>query len=139
MTEKKKRLREFAGLIAQQLEPVNNKERFKEKFKHYDNFRLIINASDARWAALVIIDKGVLSVEGIRKKDKDILKKLKILKKEVHGYLEMSVALFFKLAMGELSTAAQARYWLTRKIKIKGMKNIAVLDKIFYYLTDEVK
>lgn len=136
MSEKKKRIRGFAGVIASQLEPVNNKKRFKEKFKDYEDFRLVINASDARYAAIVIIDKGVLSVEGVRNSDKAVIKKLK---KESEGYLEMTIDLFFKMAMGELSTAAQAKYWLTRKIKVKGMKNVNILNKLFYYLTDEVK
>lgn len=136
MAEKKKKPREFAGVIAQQLEPVNNKKRFKEKFKDYDNFRLVINASDARYAAIVIIDKGVLSVEGVRKKEKAIIKDLK---KECEGYLEMSIDLFFKMAMGELSKAGFAKKLVTRKIKVKGPKNVAILDKLFYYLTDEVK
>ena len=136
MTEKKKKPREFAGVIAQQLEPVNEKKRFKEKFKLYENFRLIINASDARYAALVIIDKGTLVVEGIRKKEKDVIKNLK---KECDGYLEMSIDLFFKMAMGELSKAGFAKKLVTRKIKVKGPKNVTILDKLFYYLTDEVK
>ena len=136
MTEKKKKPREFAGVIAQQLEPVNNKKRFKEKFKDYENFRLVINASDARYAAIVIIDKGVLTVEGVRNNEKAVIKQLK---KESEGYIEMTIDLFFKMAMGELSTAAQAKYWLTRKIKVKGMKNVNILNKLFYYLTDEVK
>ena len=136
MSSKPKKPRGFAGVILQQLDPVNQKQRFKEKFKDYDNFRLVLNANDARYAAIVKLHHGVLSVEGVRNNDKAVIKSLK---KECEGYLEMKIDLFFKFAQGELSNAALAKKAISRKIKVKGIKNVNILYKLFYYLTDEVK
>jgi hypothetical protein len=137
MSEKnseQKRLKGFAGVMAKQLEPVNNVQRFKERFKDYDDFKLLINANDGKYAALIKINRGNLTVEEIKNDDKATMKKLK---KECDGFLEMTTDLFFKLAMGKLSNAAFAKKWLTRKIKMKGMKNVMILTKIFYYLSDQ--
>ncbi len=135
-SSKPKKLRGFASVISHLLEPVNNKERFKDRFKDYNNFRLLLNAKDAKYAALIIVDKATLKVEGLRNDDKAVLKKLK---KECDGFLEMSTNLFLDLAMGKLSKGAMAKKAATRKIKVKGMKNVVILSKLFYYTTDEVK
>ena len=137
MSEKnseQKRPKGFAGVMAKQLEPVNNVQRFKEHFKDYNDFKLLINANDGKYAALIKINSGNLTVDGIKNDDKATMKKLK---KECNGSLEMATDLFFDLAMGKLSNAAFAKKWLTRKIKMKSMKNVMVLTKIFYYLSDQ--
>ena len=131
-----KRLKGFAGVMAKQLEPVNNVQRFKERFKEYNDFKLLINANDGKYAALIKINRGNLTVDGIKNDDKAIMKNLK---KECEGFLEMTTDLFFELAMGKLSNAAFAKNWFTRKIKMKGMKNVMILTKLFYYLSDQTK
>ena len=55
--EKKKKPRGFAGVIYTQMMPLNAKEKFKEKYKDA-SVKLLLNATDGKYAALIVIDKG---------------------------------------------------------------------------------
>jgi hypothetical protein len=124
MTEdKKKRLKGFANMIYKTVMPLNDNDKFKEKYKDVKS-KILMNAVDGKYAALVIIDNGTIDVEGILNEKKNDLKQ------EVLGWeakLETTTELFLKLASGKLGTGASLVKIITRKLKIKGMNKIVEL------------
>ena len=134
--EKKKKPRGFAGVIYTQMMPLNEKEKFREKYKD-TSMKLLLNAIDGKHAALIVIDKGSLEVEGVSNKEKDDLKK------EVLGWdgkLETTTQIFLDFGMGKISTGSFLVKWLiTRKIKMKGMKNVMTLLDLFAILDEKTE
>ena len=128
--EKKKRPRGFAGMIYKTVLPLNDNAKFKEKYKDVQR-KILLNAVDGKYAALVIIDNGTIDVEGIVNKVKEDLKQ------DVLGWeakLETTTELFLKLASGELGTGASLVKIITRKLKIKGLNKIL---ELFSFLEPE--
>ena len=136
LEEKKKKPRGFAGVIYTQLMPLNEKEKFREKYKD-SSMKLLLNATDGKYAALISINDGVLDVEGISNKQKEDLKK------DVLGWdgkLEMTTQLFLDFAMGKIGTGSFLVKWLiTRKIKMKEMKNVMMLIDLFAILDEKTQ
>ena len=134
--EKKKKPRGFAGVIYSQLMPLNEKEKFRQKYKD-SSIKLLLNAIDGRYAALITINNGAIDVEGIPTKEKENLKK------DVLGWdgkLEMTTQLFLDFGMGEISTSSFLVKWLiTRKIKMKSMKNVMILIDLFAILDEKTE
>lgn len=130
MSEKKKKLRGFAKIISQQLEPLNEKDEFKEKFKDTD-LKILLNAVDGRYAALIKIKKGEVEVDGIKNKEKENLTQEAL---GWDGKLATTTELFFKIATGELSTLSMIGKIITRKIKIKGISKVLILSDLFAIL-----
>ena len=126
--EKKKRIRGFAGIVSKQVEPLNNNEKFKEKFKDTE-VKVLLNATDGKYAALLVIDKGRIYVEGFKNKPKTNLKK------KVAGWdgrLQMSTENFVKLLdSDELSLGKIVGKVLIGKIKIRGIKKVLTLLALF--------
>ncbi|MHA2398659.1 MAG: hypothetical protein ACXADU_07195 [Promethearchaeota archaeon] len=126
--EKKKRIRGFAGIVSKQVEPLNNNEKFKEKFKDTE-VKVLLNAKDGKYAALLVIDKGKIYVEGIKNKPKTNLKK------KVAGWdglLQMSTESFVKLLeTDELSVGKIVGKILIGKVKIRGIKKVLTLLELF--------
>ncbi len=58
--QKKKRLKGFAGMISNILKPLNENDRFKERFAA-EVMTFVINATDFPPAAVVKVDKGTVS------------------------------------------------------------------------------
>ncbi|MBD3211884.1 MAG: hypothetical protein GF311_04675 [Candidatus Lokiarchaeota archaeon] len=130
MSEKKKKLRGFAKVISQQLEPLNGNEEFKNKFKDTD-LKILLNAVDGRYAALIKIKEGTVDVDGIKNDEKENLTKEAL---GWDGRLATTTNLFFKIATGELSTLSMIGKIITRKIKIKGISKVLALTDIFELL-----
>jgi hypothetical protein len=72
--EKKKRIRGFAGVVSKQIEPLNEIEKFKEDFKGR-TVKILLNATDGKNAALIVIDDGTVHVEEVKNSPKKNLKK----------------------------------------------------------------
>ncbi|KKM85319.1 hypothetical protein LCGC14_1290290 [marine sediment metagenome] len=72
--KKKKRLRGFANIVSKQFEHLNENEKFKEKYRDTE-LKLLLNAKNGKYAALLVIDKGTIQVEGIKNQPKENLKK----------------------------------------------------------------
>jgi hypothetical protein len=132
---KKERVKGFAGVIAKNLEPVNNKQNFKEDFAN-ELIKILLNAKDGKYAALITIDHGKLTVSGIENEPKENLKKEKV---GWDGFLEMTTNDFFQMAMGKLSTGKMLLKIITHKMKVKNSKKVQVLSKLFSYLGEEAK
>jgi hypothetical protein len=72
--EKKKRLKGFAKVVAKEVEVLNTIEQFREDFKDSE-LKILLNAKDGKYAALLVIDKGKVYVESIENKPKENIKK----------------------------------------------------------------
>jgi hypothetical protein len=128
--EKKVRLKGFAKVVSKQVEVLNTIEQFKEDFKDKE-LKILLNAKDGEYAALLVIDHGKIYVEGIENKPKLNLNK------EVVGWdglLETKTQTFVDLLGGQkVSMGSIIFKILTFRIKIKGMKNVLVLLQLFKY------
>jgi hypothetical protein len=128
--EKKKRSKGFAGVVAKQVEPLNSNEKFKEDFKDTE-LKILLNAKDGKYAALLVIDKGRVYIEGIENSPKENIKK-KIVGWD--GLLQAKTQIFVDLLGGEdISMGSIVGKILTGRIKIRGIKNVLVLLKLFEY------
>ncbi len=128
--EKKVRLKGFAKIVAQQVEPLNTIEKFMQDFKDKE-LKILLNAKDGKYAALLVIEHGKIYVEGIENEPKSNIKK------EVVGWdglLETKTQTFVDLLGGEnLSMGSIIWKILTFRIKIKSIKNVLVLLQLFQY------
>ncbi len=126
--EKKTRLRGFAGIVSKQVEPLNDNEKFKHIFKDAKE-KVLLNAKDGKWAALLIIDKGKIYVEGIKNQPKENLKKKNV---GWDGLLQTKTEMFMELLGSEkVSMGKIIRKIFSGKIKIRGIKHVLVLLKLF--------
>ena len=131
MNEEKEKIRGFARLIHSVLGPLNENSKFQEKFKNTEA-KILLNASNLKHAALIVIDHGVLNVKSIPNKPKANLKKKKI---GWNGFLEMDTQTFLNLALNRVSRLGVAKLWVTHKIRIRGIRTLLLLLNIFKILT----
>lgn len=128
--EKKKRLKGFAKVVAKEVEVLNTIEQFKEDFKDSE-LKILLNAKDGKYAALLVIDKGKVYVESIENNPKENIKKKNA---GWDGFLEAKMQLFVELlGGGDISTGSIIWKILTFRIKIKGIKSVLTLLKLFEY------
>ena len=128
MVEEKKKLHGFASIVAKQVDPLNEMEKFKEKFKDIE-VKVLLNAKDGKWAALLIIDRGKIYVEGIKNEPKENIKKKNA---GWNGLLQTTTPLFLEiLGSDELSIGKVIRKILVGKVKIRGIKHVLVLLQLF--------
>ena len=128
--EKKKRLRGFAGVVAKQIEPLNEIEKFKEDFKDR-TIKILLNATDGKNAALIVIDKGKIYVEEVKNKPKENLKKKNV---GWDGRIQAKTNDFVELLTSEdLSIGTVVGKVLTFKIRIRGLFKALTLLELFNY------
>ena len=126
--EKKKKLRGFAGIVSKQVEPLKDNEKFKERFKDTE-VKVLLNAKDGKYAALLVIDKGTIYVEGMKNKPKKNLKK-KIVGWD--GLLQTKTSTFLEiLESDDISLGKIVGKILTFRIKIRGTKHVRTLLPLF--------
>ena len=116
----------FAETIANIYEPLNSNEKFKEKYKN-DTFKILLNPKDGKFAALITIDNGTLSVESIENTSKKNLDQ-KVLGWD--GLMYTTKELFSSIGKGELSTGDIAKKVVTRKIKVKNTKILTKFSEL---------
>lgn len=121
--EKPKRMKGFAGIVWKLVEPLNSMEKFKEEFAEV-KVMILVNPKDQKRAALIKIDKGTIDVEDV-KNDKETLKNLKY-----DGLFEGPFNLLAKVFEEGLSTGALLKKWITRKIKLRGIRKLAIFGKL---------
>ena len=132
-TNKKKKIRGLGGIVAKQLEPLESNEMFQEKYGKL-KMKVLLNAVDSKYAAVISFDEGKIEIDGIKNTDK------KALKKKVLGWdakLATKTEIFLNLAMGNIGLVKLGRYVITRKMKIKGVKNLLKLMDMFDILAKE--
>ena len=125
-----KNARGFAGLVNNMLAPLNENEKFKEKFRH-KHVKILINAVNVNFAALIIIDYGKLNVEGIPNKPKENLRKKNV---GWDGFLEIDTQTFLAFVMNRISLFGIAKKWIIRKIRLRGINKLLHLLKLFKIL-----
>lgn len=125
-----KRIRGFAGLIANALLPLNQNKQFKEKFAN-TNIKILLNAVNVNFAALIIIERGMLKVESIPNKPKQNLKKKNL---GWDASLTLNTQTFLALAMERLSMFELGLRILRGKVKVRGIRKLLVLKKILSLL-----
>ncbi len=126
--EKKKKFRGFAGIVSRLVEPLNENEEFKVKFKDTE-VKVLLNAKDGKYAALLVIDNGKIYVEGMKNTPKKNLKK-KLLGWD--GLLQAKTSIFLEiLESDEISLGKVIGKILTGRIKIRGIKKVLILLQLF--------
>lgn len=125
--KKNKRLRGFPGVVKGLLDPLNSREEFQEEFKD-ENFTVLLNTNDGKLAALITIQNGNLEIDSIKNIPKE-----NIAKKNAGwgGKLETSTPLFLEIAMGKLSLVGIIFKVITRKIKMRGVRKLLKVLKMF--------
>ena len=121
----------FAGLIANIMNPLNNDPKFKQAFGKTKR-KILINATNLQYAALVTIDNGTLKVEAIRNEPKENLKK------EVtnwNGYAAMDTQIFLGLATKRISMLKLGVKILKSEVKMRGILKLLALLKLIKILT----
>ncbi|MFX0007593.1 MAG: hypothetical protein ACFFAV_12800 [Candidatus Hermodarchaeota archaeon] len=114
--------------MSKQVEPLNENEKFKHMFKDSEE-KVLLNAKDGKWAALLIIDKGEIYVEGVKNQPKENIKKKNV---GWNGLLQTTTPMFMELLGSEkVSMGKVIGKILTGKIKIRGIKHVLVLLKLF--------
>lgn len=121
--EKPKRMKGFAGIVWKLVEPLNSMEKFKEEFADV-KVKILVNPKDQKRAALIKIDKGTIDIEDV-KNDKETLKNLKY-----DGLFEAPFNLLGKVFEEGLSTGTLLKKWITRKIKLRGIRKLAIFGKL---------
>lgn len=131
----KEKIRGFASLVNSVLVPLNENNKFQEKFRN-TNAKILLNAPNLKFAALIVIDHGSVNVKSIPNKPKTNLKKKKI---GWNAFLEMDTQTFLFLAMNRISMLKVAKMWVNRKIKIRGIRTLLLLLKMLRILTEHGK
>jgi len=122
----------FAAAILRTYAPLNSREKFKEKYAD-KNFKILLNPKDGKYAALIRVDKGILTVEGIENGNKDNLEKEKL---GWDGFIQTTLALFEEIGKGNLTQGDIAKKMVARKIKIKNIKMVAKLAEMLSFMKE---
>ena len=123
--------RGFAGLIANIMNPLNNDPKCKQAFKKTKR-KILINATNLQYAALLTINNGTLKIEAIRNKPKSNLKKKAT---GWNGYVAMDTQIFLGLATKHLSLLKLGVKILSSKVKMRGIFKLLALLKLLKILT----
>ena len=128
-----KEQRGFAGLIANVLKPLNENPNFNKVFKEIQR-KFLINATNLKYAAIITLEKGSITVESIQNKPTNNLTKKKI---GWDAYIAMDAQIFLAIAMKKLSLIGILKKWITKKIKIRGITKLLIFLKILKFLEEE--
>jgi len=116
----------FAEAILNTYGPLNDNEKFREKYSD-KSFKILLNPKDGKFAALIIVNNGKISVKGLDNQDKK-----KLAQKELgwDGFMQTTIALFDEIGKGNLSQSDIVKKMVARKIKIKNVKFVAKLSEM---------
>ncbi|MFW9818073.1 MAG: hypothetical protein ACFFE5_00570 [Candidatus Thorarchaeota archaeon] len=127
-----KKVRGFAVLIKSILTPLNENKNFQEYFRNVKT-KILLNASNLNNAAIISVENGFIRVESIPNKPEENIKKKKV---GWDGFLEMDTQTFLAIALNRLSLLGVAKMWITRRIKMRGIRKLLILLKMFRFLTN---
>jgi len=116
----------FAEAILNTYGPLNNNEKFKEKYAD-KSFKILLNPKDGVYAALITVNNGTVSVKGLDNQDKKNLDQ-KVLGWD--GFMQTTLALFDEIGKGNLSQSDIVKKVVARKIKMKNVKFVAKLSEM---------
>ncbi|MHA1334233.1 MAG: AMP-binding protein [Promethearchaeota archaeon] len=121
----------FVKLIWQQLIPLNYNPSFKERYKN-NNLTFMINIKDTDSAALIRVRNGELTVENVKNGDKKYMKNL-YTQFNCDGMLETTTATLIEISQGNMSQGAMLKEIIKRKIRVKGIKKLKLLNELFNF------
>ena len=133
LTPSENRLAGYAGIVSNILFPLNENRKFQRHFRH-KNLKFLLNSPGWVHAALVIIEKGTIRVEGIKNKPAENIHRDVLL---WDGYLEMDTLLYSAVLTKRKSLMQLAKVWLTGEIRLKGMLSLPNLIRLFRCLSKE--
>lgn len=122
----------FAEAILNTYGPLNTIDKFKEKYAE-KSFKILLNPKDGQFAALITVDNGVVTVEGIDNQDKNNLDQKAL---GWDGFMQTTKALFDEIGKGNLSQSDIVKKVVARKIKMKNIKFVAKLSEMSALLED---
>ena len=122
----------FPEAILNTYGPLNSVDKFKEKYAD-KSFKILLNPKDGQFAALITVDNGVVTVDGIDNQDKKNLDQ-KVLGWD--GFMQTTKALFDEIGKGNLSQSDIVKKVVARKIKMKNIKFVAKLSEMSALLED---
>ncbi|MFX0104538.1 MAG: hypothetical protein ACFE75_03495 [Candidatus Hodarchaeota archaeon] len=128
-------LSEFFKAIKERYESLNANERFKEEFKDR-NFKILLNPRDREYAALVTVENAIVSVEGIKNTPKENISKEKL---GWDSYMKTTRKTFKEIGDGTLSSRDIRKKVLSRKIKVKGLKYLALFSQMSALRREDTK
>ena len=133
MVSEENALAGYAGLVGNTLFPLNENRKFKRQFKN-KNLKILMNCPVWIYAALIVIEKGTIRVDGIKNKPIE-----NISKNTLHWdlYLDMDIVLYAAILSNRKSLFDLARDWFRGEIKLKGIRRIPELIKLFNCLFKE--
>ena len=121
--QKKPKLRGFAAFIGNIINSVKDREEYKELIRG-EKTRVVLHNEEDKWAALITLETGEITVEGIRNEPKENLSRKRLY---WWGYWRFP----------NLQTLMSAANWGTGKWlkkmaggKIKGASQVAIIGKI---------
>ena len=123
--------RGFAGVIAQQIEPLNSNPAFIAAFKNAKPVRILLNSTNADHAALIVVENGKIHIEGIENKPASNLSKKNA---GWDGFLSCSTRTFLALALGRLSMMKMLVKLLSGELKVRNIMKVLQFQKIMKYL-----
>ena len=123
--------RGFAGVIASQIAPLNSNPAFIAAFKDAKPVRILLNSTNADHAALIVIEKGAINVEGIDNKPTSNLSKANA---RWDGFISCSTQTFLALALGRLSMVKMLGKLLSGEIQVRNILKVLQFRKILAYL-----
>ncbi|MFX1256541.1 MAG: hypothetical protein ACFFAN_01675 [Promethearchaeota archaeon] len=123
---KKKKLRGFANVIEKRLESAQkvHKKKVEELIKGLRS-RVVYNPKDGKWAALITIDNGNITVEGIKNTPKENLSRKKLL---WWGYMETSIQNFMNAE--KISNFKWFLKMIRFNTKIRGIPHVRLIGDI---------
>jgi len=116
----------FPEAILNTYGPLNSVDKFKEKYAN-KSFKILLNPKDGQFAALITVDNGVVTVEGIDNQDKNNLDQKAL---GWDGFMQTTKALFDEIGKGNLSQSDIVKKVVARKIKMKNIKMVAKLSEM---------
>ena len=123
----------FADSIKKIYEPLNESEKFKEKYKE-EQFKILLNPKDGEYAALLSVNKGNITVESIKNKPKQNLDKETL---GWDGFLQTKIEIFKDIGDGKLKGGDIVKKVVTGKIKVKGPKFLTQFAELGSLLKEE--
>ena len=124
--------RGFAGLLANIMNPLNNNPEFRQQFRNTQR-KILINATNLNYAALLTIRNGSIKVESIQNTPPTNLKKKNI---GWDGYVAMNTQIFLGLATKRISLLNLGIKILKFEVKLRGILKLLTLFKLLKLLTN---
>ncbi|MFX0101521.1 MAG: AMP-binding protein [Candidatus Hodarchaeota archaeon] len=129
--QEKTEVKGFVKLIARQLLVLNDNPVFQRRFKD-EHKTFLLNITDGEYAGIIRIDKGKVAVESVKNGDKKLMDRL-YQEYNCDGMLETDLSTLYQMASGNLGIGSILKEIIKKKVRIKGVKKIRLLQDLFNF------